>query len=112
MKLQFDAIPVTELPNFQGGEGVFRVNMYTDELGKIIRGRLAPGTSIGMHTHEDSSETVYVLSGAGKAICDGREERLGPGDCHYCPQGHSHSIINDSAAGDLVFVAVVPVHAQ
>ena len=108
MKLQFDAIPVSELPRFKGGEGVYRANMYTDELGKIMRGRLAPGASIGTHTHEDSSETVYVLSGAGKAVCDGLEERLGPGDCHYCPKGRAHTLVNDGDE-DLVFFAVIPL---
>ena len=30
------------------------------------------------------------------------------GDCHYCPKGHTHSLINNSDE-DLVFFAVVPV---
>ena len=108
MKLQFDAISVTDLPNFKGGEGVYRANIYTDELGKIMRGRLVPGASIGTHTHEDSSEIIYVLSGTGKALYDGIEERLAPGDCHYCPKGHAHTLINDGEE-DLVFFAVIPL---
>ena len=32
---------------------------------------------------------------------------LEAGQCHYCPQGHSHSLINDSTE-ELVFFAVVP----
>ena len=40
--------------------------------------------------------------------CD-TEEILRPGDCHYCPQGHSHSFINESDA-DLIFLGVVPEH--
>ena len=27
--------------------------------------------------------------------------------CHYCPKGHTHSLINDSDAG-LTFLAVIP----
>ena len=108
MKLQFDAIPVSELPRFKGGEGVFRAHMYTDQLGKIMKGTLEPGSSIGMHTHEDSSEIIYILSGEGKMLCDGGEERLRPGDCHYCPKGHTHSLSNDGEE-DLTFIAVVPV---
>ena len=30
------------------------------------------------------------------------------GDVHYCPKGHTHSLVNDSAA-DLEFSAVVPM---
>ena len=39
--------------------------------------------------------------------CDGAYEPLAAGSCHYCPKGHAHSLINDSAA-DLIFFAVVP----
>ena len=63
----------------------------------------------GLHTHEGSSEIVYVLSGTGKALYGGGEERLAPGDCHYCPEGHAHSLINDGTQ-TLKFFAVVPQH--
>ena len=81
--------------------------MFIDADNKIMRGRLIPGASIGLHTHETSSEIIYILSGTGKALYDGGEEALSPGDCHYCPKGHSHSLINDGDA-DLTFFAVVP----
>ena len=83
------------------------MRIYNDELGKIMRGRLIPGASIGLHTHETNSEIIYVLEGQGKVLYDGEYETLSAGSCHYCPKGHAHSLINDSAA-DLVFFAVVP----
>ena len=52
---------------------------------------------------------MYVLSGTGKALYGGGEERLAPGDCHYCPEGHAHSLINDGTQ-TLEFFAVVPQH--
>ena len=108
MKILFDAMPETVLENFCGGEKELRVNMYIDPNGKILRGRLVPGASIGLHTHETSSEIIYYLSGSGKVICDGEEERVSAGDCHYCPKGSAHTMINDGEE-DLVFFAVVPV---
>ena len=83
--------------------------MYTDGDNKIMRGKLEPGSSIGLHTHEGSSETIYILSGTGKVLYDGEYEPLSAGSCHYCPQGHAHSLMNDSE-GDLIFLAVVPEH--
>ena len=74
-----------------------------------MRGKLEPGSSIGLHTHEGSSETIYILSGTGKVLYDGEYEPLSAGSCHYCPQGHAHSLMNDSD-GDLIFLAVVPEH--
>ncbi len=94
------------LPKFNGGEGTFEADMFTDELNKILKGKLAPGASIGLHCHETSSEIIYVLSGSGKMILDGKEERLKTGDIHYCKKGHSHTFINDTNE-DIVFFAVV-----
>ena len=62
-----------------------------------------------MHTHKTNSEVIYVLSGTGKMLMDDTVEILSAGDCHYCPQGHSHSFINESEE-DLVFLGVVPEH--
>ena len=37
------------------------------------------------------------------------KEKLYPGDCHYCPQGATHSLSNEGTE-DLIFFAVVPEH--
>ena len=107
MKINFDEIELSILPNFKGGEKETRANMYLDDKNRIMRGLLIPGASIGVHTHEDSSEIIFITGGCGKAIYDGTEERVLAGDCHYCPKGHTHTLINDSNA-DLTFLAVVP----
>ena len=65
------------------------------------------GASIGMHTHHGNCEIIFVLEGSGKMLYDGGEERLNAGDCHYCPENHTHSFVNDGDC-DLVFYAVVP----
>ena len=108
MLIDFSKMEETVIPNFLGGEGSLRAKMRTDELGKILHGVLEPGSTIGLHTHETSSEIIYILSGEGKVLCDGAYEPLSAGSCHYCPKGHSHSLINDSDAL-LEFFAVVPV---
>lgn len=109
MILSFAQMEETPMPQFKGGEKTTYAKMHVDAQNRIMRSRLEPGASIGPHTHEGNSEVVYILSGSGKALYDGGEERLNPGDCHYCPEGHSHSIINDGTE-DLVFFAVVPQH--
>ncbi len=111
MLIEFDKIEKTVLKNFKGGEKELSANMYTDENNKILYGKLIPGATIGMHTHEDSSEIIYILKGRGCVLYDDTEETLSEGSCHYCPMGHSHSLINNSDA-DLVFFAVVPQHIR
>ena len=107
MLINFDTMETKVIPHMRDGEKEVSAQMYTDPLGKIMRGHLIPGASIGLHTHETSSETIYVLSGTGKVLYDGAYEPVAPGSCHYCPKGHEHSLINDSGE-DLVFFAVVP----
>ncbi|HIT32459.1 MAG TPA: cupin domain-containing protein [Candidatus Enterenecus stercoripullorum] len=107
MKIDFSKLEETVIPHFMGGEKSVQARMWVDENGKIMLGMLEPGASIGLHTHTTSSETVYILSGTGKALYDGGVDLLSPGDCHYCPKGHAHSLINDGT-GPLEFFAVVP----
>ena len=107
MILDYSTMETTHIPNFLGGEGTIHAQMRVDELGKILKGVLDPGSSIGYHTHETSSEIIYILSGTGKVKVEGGEEPLKAGDCHYCPKGQAHSLINNSG-GDLEFFAVVP----
>ena len=107
MILDLMKMPEQPMRNFKGGEGIAWVRMFNDEHNRIAIIRVQPGCSIGMHTHETSSEIIWFLSGSGKAICDGIEERVAPGGCHYCPKGHAHTLINDGSE-DLTFFAVVP----
>ena len=108
MKIDFDQIEETVTPHFKGGEGETRCRMLFDGVNKIMRGCLMPGCTIGYHCHETSSEMIYILSGEARCLYDDGEEQLLPGQCHYCPKGHSHSLINASSTEPLTYFAVVP----
>ena len=107
MKIRFDEMEVSVLPQFKGGEKEFAANMFFDGTNRIFKGRLIPGASIGLHTHEDSCEVIFILEGRGSLLEDGAKKAVQTGDCLYCPKGGTHSLINDSDA-DLIFCAVVP----
>ena len=96
MILDFSKIEETVIPQFYGGEKEIRAHMNIDKNNKILLGTLEPGASIGLHTHETNSEIIYILSGKGKVLFEGEYELVSAGLCHYCPQGCSHSLINDS----------------
>lgn len=109
MIIDFDKIAEEERPHFQGGEKSYFAKMYADDNNKIMHGRLVPGASIGLHTHETNSEMIYVLKGNGTMLYDDGKEAVSEGTCHYCPMGHSHSLINDGQE-ELLFLAIVPSH--
>ena len=95
------------IDNFKGGEKYISAKMHFDGKNRILHGVLVSGATIGLHTHETNSEIIYFLKGKGKVLYDGEYETVEQGMCHYCPKGHSHSLINDSDE-DLVLFAVVP----
>ena len=61
MILDFDTMNVTELPNFYGGEKSILAKLSSDGLNKIMVGRVAPGASIGVHTHGDPGTRLRQL---------------------------------------------------
>ena len=107
MIIKFDELEETQLKAFYGGNDTLRAQMFKDEKNKILRGVLVPSASIGRHRHETSAEIIFALSGTGKVFCDGKEDFLTSGNCHYCPKGSEHSL---ACVGDepFVFYAVVP----
>ncbi|MBQ8431916.1 MAG: cupin domain-containing protein [Clostridia bacterium] len=115
MKIELNSLPVQHLTNFNGGEKELLANLFFDGVNKILRGRLVPGASIGYHCHATSSEIIYILSGKGTVYVNEKDtgmeqavrEELSPEDCHYCPKGWYHSLVNEGQE-DLVFFAVVP----
>ena len=80
--------------------------MYDDEKYRIIPTSIHPGGSIGVHAQSSGDDKNYILSGEGKAVCDGVEEELKPGVMHICPKDSEHSIIN-TGDKDLVMLTIV-----
>lgn len=115
MPIDFNETKEMTIPGMNGGTGTMIVKMFMNEKGKIIPTRIHKGGSIRLHRQDSGDDINYVLSGVGKAICDGKEEILMPGCCHICPQGSSHTIIN-TGDEDLVILTIVihrpPMNAE
>ena len=73
MTIDFNKIDLSILPNFKGGEKEFAANMFFDGTNRIFKGRLIPGATIGMHTHDDSCEVIFILEGSGTILEMGPE---------------------------------------
>ena len=75
MILDFNTIPANAVPHFKGGEGEAIVRKFDDP-------------------HTGNCEVIYILSGSGQCIDDDTQYPVAAGMCHYCPEGHTHSIVN------------------
>lgn len=106
MKIDFNDMEEITIPGMNNGTGTMMARMYNDEKYRIIPTGIHPGGSIGTHTQNSGDDLNYIISGVGKAICDGVEEELKPGVMHICPKGSEHSIIN-TGDNDLVMLTVV-----
>lgn len=107
MKIEFDKITEQHIPHFKGGEQQFDVHMYFDGTNRIMKGQLQPGASIGYHIHDQSCEMLLITEGHATVLYDDQRYTVSAGDVHFCPKGHSHSVIND-ADTTLKFYAFVP----
>ena len=107
MIIDFDKIEETSSPNFFGGEKEYRSRMFIDDYGKIVKGRLIHGASIGLHTHEVNYEVMYFIEGEATVIYNEERMTFSPGQVHYCAKGQSHTIINEGTEV-VVFFAVLP----
>ena len=106
MLIDFTVISPMTIPGMNGGTGEMTCRMFNDDSYRIIPTTIHPGGSIGSHKQESGDDLNYILSGKGKAICNGAEEELMPGVMHICPKGSEHSIIN-TGEEDLVILTVV-----
>lgn len=106
MLIDFNKISEKTIPGMNNGTGEMTAKMYMGGNFKIIPCSIHKGGSIGSHIQSTSYDINYVISGFGKAICDGEEEQLYAGACHICPKGSEHSIIN-TGDDDLVMITIV-----
>ena len=111
MIIDFDKIKEESVMNFKGGQGELLTRNYVDGKCKIMKSCLRPGASSGLHRHEGNCEIVYVISGTATFHYDGGVETASEGQVHYCPEGHSHYMKNNTA-NDLIYLAIVPEHGK
>ena len=107
MLLDIFNIPAKAIAGFKGGEGEALVRMHQDEMGKVAQITLPAGASIGYHTHEDSYEVIYVLSGSGTCYDGDQVYPVSAGMVQYCPQHDGHSIVN-TGTEELRLLGIIP----
>ncbi len=77
-------IEFSHLDNFKGGERHLEAKMFFDGTNRILtHAVLIPGASIGMHTHDDSCEVIFILEGRGSIIEEDTRKAVEAGDCVF-----------------------------
>lgn len=103
---------VQKVEHAQGGEGYIlkdalltpqQMGEHCTMLAEIV---LEPGCEVGLHQHNGTTETYYILEGGGMYTDDGKQYPVKAGDVTFCDNGHFHALKN---IGDknLVMIALI-----
>jgi len=100
----YDIKPVED--NCHGGEGKIKiVNLFDNDLAAPLRfihyTILPPGTSIGLHKHENDQELYVILEGRGVTELDGERTAVKKGDVLLNSPFGSHALYNTSENEEL-----------
>lgn len=104
--IDFEKLREELIPHMRDGEGEVKARRFLDGEVKIMRLTLEENCSIGLHRHIDQCEVLYVLSGTASFTLDGKEEKVLAGQCHYCPRGSEHTVLNRERE-PLVMLAII-----
>lgn len=92
-------IPPVPIEHCMGGDGTVMMERLLDApaemLGKgraYVRHTLAPGVSIGRHTHEHEMESMVIVQGQAFHVINGEEQLLEMGDLIAAMPGDTHQI--------------------
>ncbi len=72
----------------------FRKVLFTGTRSQLVIMNIAPGTEVGNEVHTYTEQTLFFLSGIGKAIINGKESSVSPGDVVVVTPGTEHNFIN------------------
>jgi mannose-6-phosphate isomerase-like protein (cupin superfamily) len=98
--------------NMRGGKGAvklehwFKPEAFGAKVRLCTRMTLAPGSSIGSHTHEGEDEIYLVLSGSGLIQENGEWVPTAAGDAILTGKGGTHGVENNGTE-PLVIAAVI-----
>ena len=73
----------------------FRRVLWTGKHTQLVIMTIPPGGEIGVETHDENDQILSFVSGLGKAVVEGEERKLKPGDIVVVPAGTEHNFLND-----------------
>jgi mannose-6-phosphate isomerase-like protein (cupin superfamily) len=72
----------------------FRKVLFTGEKSQLVVMDIPVGGEIGEEVHPNVEQTLFFLSGSGKAVIDGEETEVSAGDVAVVTPGAKHNFLN------------------
>ncbi|MEK7148648.1 MAG: cupin domain-containing protein [Patescibacteria group bacterium] len=86
----------------------FRKVLFTGSRSQLVVMDIPAGGEIGEETHHNVEQTLFFLSGTGKAILNGKESAIGEGDVVVVPPGTKHNFKNTGNSSLKVYTVYAP----
>lgn len=86
----------------------FRKVLFTGAKSQLVVMDIKPGEDIGEETHLHTEQTLYLLSGQGKAVLNGAEAPFTPGCVVMVTPDTKHNFINTSKESLKIFTTYSP----
>src|ERR1035437_35395 len=86
----------------------FRKVLFTGTRSQLVVMSIPPGGEVGEETHVYTEQTLFFLSGTGKAILDGKESPISAGDVVVVTPGTKHNFINTGSDPLKIYTVYAP----
>lgn len=86
----------------------FRQVLFTGERSQLVVMSIPPGGEIGEETHPNVEQTLFFLSGAGKAVLDGKSSGIKASDVVLVTPGTKHNFLNTGSEDLKVYTIYAP----
>ena len=86
----------------------FRRVVFTGTKSQLVLMSLEPNEDIGLETHEEVDQLIYVIDGEGTAVIGEGSKKIEKGDVVCVPAGTLHNIVNTDDEPMKVFTVYSP----
>ena len=86
----------------------FRKVLFTGTRSQLVVMNILPGGEVGAEVHTYTEQTLFFLSGTGKAILNGKESSIVAGDVVVVTPGTEHNFINTGTVPLKIYTVYAP----
>lgn len=88
----------------------FRTVLFTGQKSQLVVMDIKPGEEVGLETHDNVEQTLFFLSGQGKAILNGQESTVDAGDVVVVTPGTEHNFVNSGNESLKIYTIYAPAN--
>jgi len=88
----------------------FRKVLFTGTQSQLVVMDIPPGGEVGEETHKRTEQTLFFMSGTGKALLDGNATAIGAGDVVVVPPGTKHNFMNTGTSSLKIYTIYAPAN--